>query len=109
MASGTEDRIDGIALGPCEVVSFEMPIFFEMADNGFDAAASSHFAADGGGGDAACVGDGDIDAFAFNLVAAVAAIHVRAFDGGASHLFDLVDLPGEAVAVIGISGQRHGT
>lgn len=69
------------------------------------AVASSHLAADGGGGDASRLRDGDVEAVTLDPVAAVAAIHVGAPDGGAGQLFDLVDLSGKAVAVIRIAGQ----
>ena len=36
MACGTEDRVDGVAFGPREVVTFEMPVLFEVADDRLD-------------------------------------------------------------------------
>lgn len=36
MTRGTEEGIDGVTLGSCEVVSLEMAIVFEMSDDRFD-------------------------------------------------------------------------
>ena len=39
MACGTEDRVDGVAFGACEVVSFQETVVLEVADDRFDGRA----------------------------------------------------------------------
>jgi len=46
------------------------------------------------------VRDGDIEAVALDLVAAIATVDIGAFDRGASQFFNLIDLIGEAVPVL---------
>ena len=69
MPGGGEDCVDGIAVGACQVVSFEQAIVFEVADDRFDGVSPSHLAADGGRCDASGVAEDDIEAFAGNLMA----------------------------------------
>ena len=108
MTDGGQDGVDRIAFGSAEVVSFQMAVILHMADHRLDRVSSAHFAPDGGSGDAAGVGDGDIEAIALDLVATVSTIGVSAFDGVSGQSGDLVDLPGKAVSVIGVARQRHG-
>jgi hypothetical protein len=100
-----EDGVDGVAVMAVEVVSFEQTIGFHVAEHGLDAVSSAHLAADGRREDAAGVGDHDLQSLARDAMATVAAIHVGAADLAAGELGDLVDLGGEAVAVIGASRQ----
>ena len=44
---GTEDGIDGIAFEPGKMISFQMAIVLEMADDRFDGGSTAHLAPDG--------------------------------------------------------------
>jgi hypothetical protein len=55
------------------------------------------------------VGYDDVEAVAFDFVAAVPTIHIGPLDIDAGQLGDLIDLVRQGVPVIGSSGERHGT
>lgn len=44
MAHCTQDRVDGVAFGPLEMVPFEQAITFEVRDNRLDGGSSFTFA-----------------------------------------------------------------
>ncbi len=48
VASGAEDGFDRIAGGACEVVSFQMSVVLEVADDRLDPVSSAHLSSDGG-------------------------------------------------------------
>lgn len=48
MTCSAKDCVDRIAFRSCEVVSFEMSVFFEMAYDWLNGTAPSHFTSDGG-------------------------------------------------------------
>jgi hypothetical protein len=105
VADGAQDGVDGVACGAEEAVSFEQAVGLHVAEHGFDGVPAAHLAADGGGGDAAGVGDDDLEPVPLEPVAAVAAVDIGAPDRAAGEPGDLVELPGEAVAVIGAARQ----
>jgi hypothetical protein len=76
-----------------------------VTEHGFDAVATAHLAADGGRGDTAAVGDDDLEALALQPVAAIAAVDIGTPDRPAGEPGDLVELAGEAVAVVGVARQ----
>lgn len=68
MACGREDRVDGVAFGPREVVTFEMPVLFEVADDRLDPGSPTHLTADGGRFDPSGLAQRDVETFAFDPV-----------------------------------------
>ena len=51
------------------------------------------------------MGQGDIEALALDLVAAIAAIDIGTFDRLSGETFGLIDLGRQGMAVVGIAGQ----
>ncbi len=66
MADGAEQDVDDVSLGALEGVSFEMAVLLHVADDRLNAVSSSQFAPDGGRGDAARVGDMDLQSLAID-------------------------------------------
>lgn len=81
MPGGDQDGVDRISSGAGEVVAFKQAfIGLGVADEGLGLAAM--------------------------LVPLVAAIDIGPLDGNAGQALNLLDLPGEGVAILGIAGQR---
>jgi len=109
VAGGAEDDVDCVAFRSGEVVSFQEAVVLHVADDRLDPVSSSHLAPDRRRGDAAGVAERDVEIFAFDAVAAVAAIGVRAPDPASGEAGDLVDLSRQSMAVVGSAWQCHGT
>ena len=109
MPGGTQDDVGRIAGRARELVAFQKPIIFHVTDYGLNAVPSSHLAPYGRRGDAPRVADGDIEAFTLDPVADIAAVDIGTLDLNTGESGSLIDLCGQAVAVIRIARQGHGT
>ena len=90
------------------MVSLEQAVGFHVADDGFDAVSPAHLAADGARDDTAGVGDHGLQVFAKDTVPAIAAVDIGAADLATCEAGDLVDLGGEAVAIVRVARQGPG-
>ena len=75
----------------------------------FNIAVPAHLVTNGWGFDATGLAEGDVETFALDFVAMVAAIHIGPLDVDAGQAGDLVDLARQGVAVIGSPRQSLGT
>lgn len=55
------------------------------------------------------MGDGDVEVITLDLVATISTVNIDTGDGCSCKAGHLIDLPGEAMPVIGITGKRHGS
>ncbi len=103
MANGSEDRVDGIAVGSLKIATAKMALGFHVADCGLDGGAAAQLALDGTEHTALLPGDEEA-MWVRRILAAGSFVDINTLDLAPGKSLDALDGGPQRVSIIWIAG-----